>query len=815
MSIPHNETHEITDDSDDRLKKSVAAEVFYQIAIDNLPHWFVRKIRKDSASSCDWICATGEGTDLLAQRLNVDVTGVDAAIDLIDAARSKYVKPNFLVADVDSVGDPAVTEYDVFFVINKLQRFSRPERVLEKIAASARKYLVVLVPYRAYRRPVGHASTFDSGNIPTSVAGRFSLVYSRVIAGYKPGSGDADGEHIILLYAADQEIPTLALSLDDLEIGKKPLCQELQLQRLRDELKSANQLFLDRTYLLEGKLREQEAEAIQRGRENAALRQSTSWRVTAPIRSLGRAASHSKKMMRTAARLTYRHAPLPTAWKQALKRSLVGKADASNPLAGGEPQVATEGAPNIVPRFIPPLRGPKDRADVFVWGAADWNAPHFRDQRIALDMARLGHRTYFFSTRFADEEQPGFRLEAVSRDGLLNVVYLNVASPRSIHDVNASSEMDASLRASLALFLVQAAPTSIISMLQHPFWLTLADQVPNRHLIYDVMADWAEDEDTELGKLHARAIRTADLVLVQTEGLAWSARDQGGQVLLLPGEGEQDGGGRARAISLHVDQYVPPLITLVLVSYNKLELTDACLHSLEKNTHYKNFEVIVVDNDSRDSTPEYLREWASRGENRRIILNADNRGFAAANNQGLQIARGEYLVLLNNDTYVTPGWLGTLVRHLKRNPAAGIVGPVTNNIGNESKIQISYDSMAEMEYAARVYTSSHMGEFIPLHTAAFFCVAFTREIYEKVGDLDEAFGIGMFEDDDYCRRVQQIGRTVICAEDAFIHHHHSASFNLMGMERRIKLFNENREVYEKKWGPWVPHEYREGLKEKN
>ena len=815
MFIPQNEAHETANDGDDRLKKSVASEVFYQAAIDHLPHWFVRKIRKDAALSCDWICSAGKGTDLLAQRLNIEVTGEDAAADLIEAARSKYVKPNFLVTNVGFGGESPAAEYDVFFVINKLQLFSRPELILENIAARARKYLVVLVPYREYHRPLGHASSFDQGNIPVSVANRFSLVYSRVIAKNNPETVGADGEQVILIYAADREIPTLGLALGDLEIGKRPISQEVQLQRLRDELKAANQLFLDRTYLLETRLREREAEVIQRDQESTALRQSTSWRLTAPIRGLGRAARSGKKKIRTAARLVYRYAPLPTAWKQALKRSLVGEPGVTDPLPATVPQTVVEGKPTIPPQFVPPLRGPKDRADVFVWGQTDWHAPHSRDRQIALDMARLGHRTYFFSTRFAEEEKPGFRLEAVSRDGLLNAVYLNAVNPRSIHDVNSSSAMAESLRASLALFLVQAAPTSIISMLQHPFWLTLADQVPNRHLIYDATADWTDDEHTELGKLHARAIKEADLVLASTEAFALSARGQGGEVLLLPDDGTQDGTDRARAISQHVDQYVPPMVTLVLVSYNKLELTDACLHSLEKNTHYKNFEVIVVDNDSRDSTPDYLREWARRGENRRIILNADNRGFAAANNQGMKIARGEYLVLLNNDTYVTPGWLGTLVRHLKRDSAVGIVGPVTNNIGNESKIQISYDSMAEMEYAARVYTSSHLGEVMPLHTAAFFCVAFTRAIYEKVGDLDEAFGIGMFEDDDYCRRVQQIGHTVVCAEDVFIHHHHSASFNLMGMERRIKLFNENRRVYEGKWGPWVPHEYREDLKEKN
>lgn len=759
------------------------------------------------------MCADGTGTDLLAQRLNIDVTGVDAAAESIAAAQSNFSRPGFLVAEVEVGGEVVVgAEYDVIFVINKLQRFPRPERVLQQLAASAKGFLVVLIPYRAYQRLSGNVTSFDAGNIPVSVANRFSLIYSRVLAANVPGSAGINCEQIILIYAADRELPMLNLSLSDMEISKKSLSPETVLQRLREELRIANQLFLDRTYLLESKLHQREGEAIQRERENIALRQSTSWRLTAPVRSLGRAAARGKTSLGKAVRLAYRHAPVPMAWKQALKRSLVGSAS----LGAASAEIETASAQGeklaILPQFVPPLRGPKDRADVFVWGRGDWHAPQPQGQQIASDMARLGHRTYFFSTRFSDEEKPGFRLEAISEDGLLSVVYLSVGNPQSVDNPEGGAGMADALRASLALFLVQAAPTSILSFMQHPFWFSLADRVPNRHLIYDVPDDrW----DDELSELHARASQGADLVLVPTERLANAVRDNGGVGLCLPNEGGRTGMERALAISRHVDQNVPPLVSLILVTYNKLELTDACLRSLEKNTHYKNFEVIVIDNDSRDSTPDYLREWVSRGENRRIILNPDNRGFAAGNNQGLRIARGEYLVLLNNDTYVTPGWLGTLVHHLKRDPNAGIVGPVTNNIGNESKIQISYDSMAEMEYAARVYTSSHLGEIMPLHTAAFFCVAFSRDIYDKVGDLDEAFGIGMFEDDDYCRRVQQVGRTVICAEDVFIHHHHSASFNLMGMERRVKLFNENREVYEKKWGPWVPHEYRKGLNDKS
>jgi Predicted glycosyltransferases len=145
---------------------------------------------------------------------------------------------------------------------------------------------------------------------------------------------------------------------------------------------------------------------------------------------------------------------------------------------------------------------------------------------------------------------------------------------------------------------------------------------------------------------------------------------------------------------------------------------------------------------------------------------------------------------------------------LQRNKTIGIIGPITNNIGNEAKIQISYNNMDEMLVESGKYTRSHIGKVQQLYTAAFFCVMFSRKIYETIGPLDEAFGRGFFEDDDYCRRVEQLGLTIGCAEDVFIHHHLSASFNKMRSADRQALFEQNKATYEAKWGTWTPHTYK-------
>lgn len=266
---------------------------------------------------------------------------------------------------------------------------------------------------------------------------------------------------------------------------------------------------------------------------------------------------------------------------------------------------------------------------------------------------------------------------------------------------------------------------------------------------------------------------------------------------------------RAVELETALETIDEPKVSVIVLCFNNLEFTRACLDSLELYSDYPNLEIIAVDNASSDGTPAFLQEWQSGGANRRFIGNDTNLGFSAGNNVGLRAATGDYLVVLNNDTYVTPGWVRGLVRHLRRNPQAGLIGPVTNNIGNEARIEIGYSSMEQMIERAGEYTRRHPGRSFTMSVAAFFCVMITRQAYEKVGPMDEDFGIGFFEDDDYCRRLALHGFEVRCAEDVFVHHHLSASFDKMKAERRTELFEKNKKIYESKWGAWIPHSYRQ------
>jgi GT2 family glycosyltransferase/glycosyltransferase involved in cell wall biosynthesis len=249
-------------------------------------------------------------------------------------------------------------------------------------------------------------------------------------------------------------------------------------------------------------------------------------------------------------------------------------------------------------------------------------------------------------------------------------------------------------------------------------------------------------------------------------------------------------------------------VSVIVLTFNNLDYTRLCLTSIYEKTDYPNYEVVVVDNASSDGTREFLQEFVKDKSNIHLSLNSANEGFARGNNIGATIASGDILVFLNNDTVITRDWLKGLVRYL-RNLDIGLVGPVTNWSGNETRIPVDYSTIKEMDNFAERYTSEHAGKSFEIRMLPFLCVAMRRSLFEEVGPLDENFGIGMFEDDDYALRVKAKGYRVICAEDIFIHHWGKASFSIIDSEKVQRLFEENQRKFESKWGKqWELHENR-------
>jgi len=252
-----------------------------------------------------------------------------------------------------------------------------------------------------------------------------------------------------------------------------------------------------------------------------------------------------------------------------------------------------------------------------------------------------------------------------------------------------------------------------------------------------------------------------------------------------------------------------PGVSVVVLTRDKLPLTRLCVESLYRKTEYPYFELIVADNASEDGTRAYLEGLQSFLPNFHVIFNKGNEGFARANNQGILRSFSDYVVLLNNDTIVTRGWLSRLISYLDRDPSVGMVGPVTNSAGNEQMILATYTSLEELEAFASERMRAHAGQSLEVKMLGMFCVAMRRGLVDQVGLLDERFGLGNFEDDDYSRRTKLCGYKMICAEDVFIHHFGKGTMGDLGDTGYFELFEHNRRQFEDKWDvKWHPHRMR-------
>jgi GT2 family glycosyltransferase len=138
-----------------------------------------------------------------------------------------------------------------------------------------------------------------------------------------------------------------------------------------------------------------------------------------------------------------------------------------------------------------------------------------------------------------------------------------------------------------------------------------------------------------------------------------------------------------------------------------------------------------------------------------------------------------------------------------------MVGPVTNASGNETCIEVDYRSLDEMHAFAGAYGRAHAGEMRALPMLSMVCVASRRDVFERVGLLDERFGIGMFEDDDYAWRVRALGYRCVCVEDVFVHHFGRSAFKGLDAASYDALFERNRRLFEDKWHTvWERHAVR-------
>lgn len=238
-----------------------------------------------------------------------------------------------------------------------------------------------------------------------------------------------------------------------------------------------------------------------------------------------------------------------------------------------------------------------------------------------------------------------------------------------------------------------------------------------------------------------------------------------------------------------------PLVSIITVNFNQTEVTCALIESLNKIS-YPNFEVIVVDNNSTDDDPATIKE---RYPNIIFIANPINYGFAAGNNFGLMRARGEYVLLLNNDIEVPKGFMEPLVEKLKKNPDIGAVSPKIKFYYQPDTIQYAGFTPLNnitMRNFAIGFRQKDVGQYEEDRDTAYThgaAMMVPISVVKKVGLMSYIFFL-YYEEADWCTRIVNAGYRMHYVHNSYVLHKESISTGkLSGL--KIYYQNRNRIVY--------------------
>jgi GT2 family glycosyltransferase len=240
-------------------------------------------------------------------------------------------------------------------------------------------------------------------------------------------------------------------------------------------------------------------------------------------------------------------------------------------------------------------------------------------------------------------------------------------------------------------------------------------------------------------------------------------------------------------------------VSILIVSWNTRDILLDCLRSVYAQTRNSRFEVIVVDNASSDGSADMVRRDFPQAT---LIVNPDNKGFAAANNQGIDIAKGRYVLLLNSDTVVLDGAVDRTIIFADAHPEAGVVGcRVLNSDRALQRSCFMFPSVTnlliEAAYLDRLFPKSRLfgreymtwwdaadSRAVESITGCFMLVR--REAIDRVGKLDEGYFM-YCEEADWCYRFGKTGWKVVYTPEAQIIHLGGGSSSRIRLPMRLQL----------------------------
>lgn len=252
---------------------------------------------------------------------------------------------------------------------------------------------------------------------------------------------------------------------------------------------------------------------------------------------------------------------------------------------------------------------------------------------------------------------------------------------------------------------------------------------------------------------------------------------------------------KIRECKNEIEMLKKPLVSIVLLAYNKLEYTKMCVESILKHTMHIDIELIAVNNGSSDGTHGYFNNLPHYVRALHLPVNL---GVSGGFNAGMEITRGHYIACVCNDFIFTPNWLDNLLTCMDSDPRIGYVSPGANAISNYQKIHAEYSTIDEMEKFALEYNYSDPLKWEDRVRLMPCVLMIRREVYEKVGGYDERFYYGEFADDDISFRIRREGYRLVYCKDTFTHHFGSVT---VGVDQQVNdSMNVSRQIFANKYG---------------
>ena len=257
-------------------------------------------------------------------------------------------------------------------------------------------------------------------------------------------------------------------------------------------------------------------------------------------------------------------------------------------------------------------------------------------------------------------------------------------------------------------------------------------------------------------------------------------------------------------------------LSIIIVTWNVKDLVDKLLGSIFHYSSGFEYEIIVVDNSSKDGTCEFIqdeyREWIESGK-LKIICNTNNAGFAKANNQGLKIARGEYVLFMNPDMELIENSFATMIELMDKTPNIGISTcrllygdkSVQRNIKAFPTLCSQIFVMTKMhhffswlpclkKYLQKDFNYSEYG-YVDQVMGAFFCIR--REMTQEIGLLDDGFFM-WYEEVDYCKRAANAEWRTRYFADIEAKHKKGSSFDQVATLKKQSMVRRSLRRYMKK-----------------